>query len=71
MQNPPELAVVVSYCDDARKWGRIEVRWWVHKDSNLGPAAKRVVVFAMISIGFRTFTVFNPILVRRRPTVLA
>ena len=24
-----ELVAVVSCCDDARKWGRIEVSWWV------------------------------------------
>ena len=28
VQNPSELeAVVVSFCDDYIKWGRIEVRW--------------------------------------------
>ena len=29
MQNPSELAAVVSFRDDDRKWGRIEVGWWV------------------------------------------
>ena len=29
VQNPSELAAVVSFRDDDTKWGRIEVRWWV------------------------------------------
>jgi len=29
MQNPSELASIVSFRDDDRKWGRIEVSWWV------------------------------------------
>jgi len=29
LQNPSELAAVVSFCDDDIKRGRIEVRWWV------------------------------------------
>ena len=29
MQNPSELAAVVSFRDDYIKWGRIEVSWWV------------------------------------------
>jgi len=27
-QNPSELEAVVSFRDDDRKWGRIEVSWW-------------------------------------------
>ena len=29
VQNPSELAAVVSFRDDYIKWGRIEVSWWV------------------------------------------
>jgi hypothetical protein len=28
IQNPSELAAVVSFRDDDIKWGRIEVSWW-------------------------------------------
>jgi len=28
VQNPSELAAVVSFRDDDIKWGRIEVSWW-------------------------------------------
>jgi hypothetical protein len=30
LQNPSELAAVVSFRDDDIKWGRIEVSWWVN-----------------------------------------
>ena len=30
VQNPSELAAVVSFRDDDRKWGRIEVSWFLH-----------------------------------------
>jgi hypothetical protein len=30
VQNPSELAAVVSFRDDGIKWGRIEAGWWVN-----------------------------------------
>jgi len=33
VQNPSELAAVVSFRDDFIKWGKIEVSWWARNPS--------------------------------------
>ena len=41
------LLIVFSCSNTGRKWRRIEVNWWVHKDSNLGLAALKAVALPM------------------------